>query len=211
MCRMDLPLKPRKVYGVGYQRVEEAMVRSNILLSGIFLLFVSSPWLCCAQSGTNMIISIQQREAGKECAVVTNDNAKLILEIFRAVEQRDEQRMHELFAPDLEMHWPNSLPYGGTHTASTPGPTTWAQTWTPLQPTEGERSMDPQVIATAGEEVVVLWRQRGVAPAGERFDGEVLGLYKLRNGKLTQAQMFYFDTVATANFLAKARLEMEKR
>jgi ketosteroid isomerase-like protein len=71
--------------------------------------------------------------------------------------------------------------------------------------------MDPQVIAAAGEEVVVLWRQRGVAPAGERFDGEVLGLYKLRNGKLTRAQMFYFDTVATANFLAKARQEMEKR
>jgi ketosteroid isomerase-like protein len=51
----------------------------------------------------------------------------------------------------------------------------------------------------------VLWRQKGVSAAGDRFDGEVLGLYRLREGKLARAQMFYFDTAAVATFLAKAR------
>jgi hypothetical protein len=36
------------------------------------------------------------------------------------------------------------------------------------------------------------------------IEGEVLGLYRLRDGKLARAQMFYFDTVAVANFLKKA-------
>ena len=162
------------------------------------------------QSGTNPGSS-QLREADKECTVVLNDNRKRILEIFRAVEQRDERQLRELFAPDLEMHWPTSLPYGGTHTASAPGPMTWSGTWTPLQPTDAERRMDPHVIAADDHEVVVLWHQRGVAPRGDRFDGEVLGLYTLRNGKLTRAQMFYFDTVATADFLARAKLQLEKK
>ena len=35
--------------------------------------------------------------------------------------------------------------------------------------------MDPRVVAANGDEVVVLWRQRGVSRAGDRFDGEVLG------------------------------------
>ena len=64
--------------------------------------------------------------------------------------------------------------------------------------------MDPRVVAATEDEGVVLWRQRGVSPSGERFEGEVLGLYQLRDGKLARAQMFYFDPVAVANFLKKA-------
>ena len=154
---------------------------------------------------------VKVTDADKQCAAVTNHNVELMLEIFRAIETRDQQRLRELFDPDLEMHWPPSLPYGGTHKASTPGPTTWAQTWMPLQPTDAERKMDPRVVAAAGDEVVVLWRQRGIAPAGERFDGEVLALYKLRNGKLIRAQMFYFDTLNAANFLSTAKTEMQKK
>jgi hypothetical protein len=32
----------------------------------------------------------------------------------------------------------------------------------------------------------------------------VLGLYKVRAGKLVRAQMFYFDTAALVSFLEKA-------
>lgn len=66
--------------------------------------------------------------------------------------------------------------------------------------------MDPRVVATDDEsgEVVVLWRERGHSPAGERFDGPVLGLYRIQDGRLTRAQTFYFDTVALRDFLAKA-------
>jgi ketosteroid isomerase-like protein len=185
------------------------MMRSNIVVCAISLLFASVlRWAHTEGENTNVA---QAAEAGKECAAVGNHNAELMLGIFRAIEQRDAQRLRELFDPELEMHWPPSLPYGGTHTATTPGPTTWSQTWAPLQPTDAERRMDPRVVAAAGDEVVVLWQQRGVAPAGKRFDGEVLALYKLRNGKLIRAQMFYFDTVATARFLADAQMQAQKK
>jgi len=64
--------------------------------------------------------------------------------------------------------------------------------------------MDPRVISASEREVVVLWRQCGLSPSGERFDGEVLGLYQIRDGKLAGAQMFYFDTAAVAAFLARS-------
>ena len=83
------------------------------------------------------------------------------------------------------------------------GPT-WIHTWAALQPTEAERKMEPRVVASNGDEVVVLWSQRGLSPGGERFDGPVLGLYTVHNGKLARAQMFYFDTPASVEFLARA-------
>ena len=64
--------------------------------------------------------------------------------------------------------------------------------------------MDPRVVAVSEDEGVVLWRQRGVSPSGEQFEGEVLGLYQVREGKLARAQMFYFDTAAVARFLARS-------
>jgi hypothetical protein len=36
----------------------------------------------------------------------------------------------------------------------------------------------------------VFWQQRGVSPNGERFDGPVIGLYRIREGKLARAEMF---------------------
>jgi hypothetical protein len=68
-----------------------------------------------------------------------------------------------------------------------------------------------RVVAADHDEVVVLWRQRGVSPAGERFDGQVLGLFQLRDGKLARAQMFYFDPAGAARFLAEARLRLASR
>ena len=65
--------------------------------------------------------------------------------------------------------------------------------------------MDPQVVAAHGDDVVVLWHQRGRSGDGDSIDEEVLGLYHFREGKLARAQMFYFDTVPVATFLAKAQ------
>ena len=126
------------------------------------------------------------------------ENRKLVLSVFNAIEQRNDQRFSELLHPDFEIRWPPSLPYGPSKAK------TWSDTWNSLQPTEAERRMDPRVVAASEDEVIVLWRQRGISPSGERFDGEVLGLYQVREGKLARAQMFYFDTVGVTNFLEKA-------
>ena len=131
-------------------------------------------------------------------------NATVMLDIFSAIERRDPQRLSELCHPDVEFSWPAALPYGGTARGLWTEPPTWIHTWAPLQPTEAERRMEPRVVAANGDEVVVLWRQRGLSPSGERFDGPVLALYTVHDGKLARAQMFYFDTPALVEFLARA-------
>jgi ketosteroid isomerase-like protein len=96
--------------------------------------------------------------------------------------------------PDVEFLWPSALPYGGTFHGKEA--VEWSATWNPLQPTAAERKMDPRVIGADDHQVVILYHQRGVSPSGERFDGEVIGLYELRDFRLSRAQMFYFDEAA---------------
>ena len=136
----------------------------------------------------------------------STESVAIVLEAFQAVEQRDERRLRELYHPDVEFHWPPSLPFGGSWRGAVterPRPS-WSHVWEPLQPTEQERRMDPRVVAASEREVVVLWRQRGLSSNGERFDAEVLGLYEVRDHKFARAQMFYFDAAAVQGFLARA-------
>ena len=49
------------------------------------------------------------------------ENIKVMRDIFSAIERRDERRFLALVHPDVEMHWPSSLPYGGTVTWSAAG------------------------------------------------------------------------------------------
>ena len=136
---------------------------------------------------------------------------QFMLNLFRAIEQRDPRKSPtpeqeaQFYTPDVEFHWPPSLPYGGSSKGlERPGPS-WSDTWNPLQPTDAERRMDPRVVGTNGREVAIVYRQRGVSQSGARFDGEVLGLYEVRDGKLARAQMFYFDEAALVRFLADAK------
>ena len=139
-------------------------------------------------------------------------NIQTILEVFRLIEERDPQkpnfqRQRDLVDSNVEFYWPASLPYGGSDRGIIPtrDRPTWGSTWTPLQPTKAERKMDPRVVAANDNEVVVLYHQRGLSSTGERYDGEVLGLYGFREGKLARGQMFYFDEAGAAQFLAKAK------
>jgi ketosteroid isomerase-like protein len=136
-----------------------------------------------------------------------NDTSSMqvVLAVFAAVERRDQAAFARSCQPDAEFCWPPSLPYGRTVRGLTDrGGAGWEAYWNPLQPTAGHRRLDPRVIAATEEEVVVLWRQRGVTPAGDSIDTEVLGLYSVRAGKLARAQMFYFDPASVISFLAKA-------
>jgi ketosteroid isomerase-like protein len=139
-------------------------------------------------------------------------NAEVVLATIRAVEERDRERLFALFHDDVELQDAASLPYGGTvrgkaavrEQLETAPETTWLGTWDPVQPTQEERRMDPRVVATAGEEVAVVYTQRAQGPDGERFESPVLGLYEVRDGKLARAQMFHWDTAAIRAFLDRA-------
>jgi ketosteroid isomerase-like protein len=132
------------------------------------------------------------------------ENVQVIREVFRAIEERDLARLQELFEPDAEFHWAPSLPYGRSAGLSSEHGPTWAETWIPLQPTEAERSMDLRIVSASDDEVVGLWRQRGVSADGTSLDVPVLALYEVRGGKLARAQMFYFDSAEVGAFLERA-------
>jgi ketosteroid isomerase-like protein len=140
------------------------------------------------------------------------DNAEVALAVIRAVEQRDADALFELYHDEVELHDAPSLPY--TYTArgkeqmreqlETAPETTWLGTWGPLQPTEAERRMDARVVATSGDDVVVEYITRALAPDGERFESPVMARYEVRDGKLARAQMFHYDTAAILAFLERA-------
>jgi ketosteroid isomerase-like protein len=137
-------------------------------------------------------------------------NAEIVLEAIRAVEERNAERLLDLYHDDVEIHDAPSLPYGGVARGKASiqeqlqsPETTWLGTWDPLQPTEAERRMDPRVVASDGDQVVVLYRQRAVSASGERLDSPVLALYEVRDGKFARAQMFHFDTLAIRDFLTR--------
>jgi uncharacterized protein len=142
-----------------------------------------------------------------------SDKVDVVLRTFRAVEERDPEALLALYHSEVEFNDAPSLPYGGTFRGKGEireqlergGEDTWLGTWGPLQPTEAERTMDPRVVAASDREVVVLYRQRAVDPAGERFDAPVLGLYEVRDDRFARAQMFHFDTAAVVDFLARAK------
>jgi thiosulfate dehydrogenase (quinone) large subunit len=173
--------------------------RLTSLLPAVMLMLVTAP-LAFAQDKKNEEKKEQgqKSESKKTQSLMSmkDKNIEVMLKLFSAVERHDEQQQIALYQPNVEFLWPPSL-YGG----SRPG---WDETWLPLQPTAAERKMDPRIVAANEDEVVVLWHQKGISPTGERFDGEALGLYQLRDGKLARAQMFYFDTAAVASFLARA-------
>jgi ketosteroid isomerase-like protein len=140
-----------------------------------------------------------------------DSSAEVVLAVFDAIEERDPEKLFELFHEEVEFHEAPSLPYGGSmrgkeelrEQLETTPQQTWLGTWGPLQPTEEDRRMDPRVVTTNGDEVVVSYRQRAVGPDGERFDKPVLGIYEVRDAKLARAQMFHFDTAAIVDFLGR--------
>jgi ketosteroid isomerase-like protein len=135
-------------------------------------------------------------------------NVRVVLEVFAAIEQRDTARFLAHTHPEVTICWPASPPWNdgvpgqpdqaGYHARS------WLEVWAPLQPTAAERQIHPEVIAAADDRVVVRWHQRGRSPARLGFDGQVLGLYEVRQERLARAQTFYGDTDAVKRFLDDA-------
>ena len=131
------------------------------------------------------------------------ESEQIVLEAFAAVDARDNERLKRISHPEALFVWPESLRPCHFYTVRGKVATSWEEVWEPFQPLPEfiTRKMSPQIVASSGARVTVLWHQRGVNRRGERLDCEVLGLYEVRDGLLYRAQMFYFDGAAVRKFL----------
>jgi uncharacterized protein len=138
---------------------------------------------------------------------VSQRNVETIRSLFRGVEERDLGAYLAACDRDVVVREPGSLPYGGEyhgregvrrHAAG------WMRTWSVLQPGD-ERKLGAAFVE-AGDDVVVRWRLRARAPDGSgTLDMPMVGIYRLRDGKLAEAHMFYSDTAEVLRFLEGAR------
>jgi ketosteroid isomerase-like protein len=132
----------------------------------------------------------------------------LVMDMMRAVEDRDGARIVETYGPDVEFLWPPSVPrYGGVHKgteAVVAMNLAFTDVWDPLQPTDEWRQLNSRVVASNDDEVVVQYHQRGIDTLGRVCDTEVLALYRVEGDKVTRLQMFYFDPQSVSEFVRQA-------
>jgi ketosteroid isomerase-like protein len=127
---------------------------------------------------------------------------------LHAIEERRNDRIAELYHPQIEFHWPPGLPYSGDFKGAAVAEMNerFAATWMPLQSTEETRRMNPRVVATNDDgRVIVHYIWKGLDAAGRRFATETLADYQVRDGRLARAQMFYYDLAGMIAFLDGAR------
>jgi ketosteroid isomerase-like protein len=132
-----------------------------------------------------------------------------VLAAIQSVEARDLDRLAALYDPGIAFDWPPGLPYSGHYEGTSIATMSerFASVWQPLQQTEEERRMEPTVVATAGDTVVVQYVTRGADSVGRRFETPVLARYRARDGRLVEAQMYYWDLIGLHDFISAAGLE----
>jgi uncharacterized protein len=138
---------------------------------------------------------------------MTQGNVETVRTLFRSVEERDLKTYLAAWDREVVIREPGSLPYGGEYRGSEGvgrHASAWLRTWSSLQPGD-ERKLGAAFVET-GDDVVVRWRLRARAPDGNRsLDMPMVSLYRLRDGKVVEAQMFYTDTAEVLRFLEGAR------
>ena len=134
---------------------------------------------------------------------MSRENVETTRRLFKAVEARDVAGVLAAYDPEIVIRDAASLPYGGIYhglEGAKQHIEGAAQTWNPLKSAD-ERKMDA-IFLDAGEYVVVLWRLKGLeANSGRKLDLPTVSVYKMRDSKIVESQMFYSDTAAIVQFL----------
>ena len=138
---------------------------------------------------------------------MSEENVKTVRRLFRAVEERDLAGTLAVYDPEVVIREASFLPYGGVyhgHDGAKLHGQGFALVWSEFQPSEEKRL--EAVFLDAGDQVVVLFRLKGLAAnSGSKIDVPVVGVYRVRDAKVTESQMFYSDTSAILKFLAKSK------
>jgi uncharacterized protein len=130
------------------------------------------------------------------------ENLENTRRLFKAVEDRDVAGVLAAYDPEIIIRDAESLPYGGVYhgfEGAKQHIEGAAQTWNHLQPA-AERKMDA-IFLDSGDYVIVLWRLKG-RDVSRTLNMPTVSVYKLRDGKIAESQMFYSDSTALVQFLA---------
>lgn len=132
------------------------------------------------------------------------NNIETVHRLFEAVENLDVAGVLAAYDLKIVIRDSAALPYGGTHhglEGAKQHIEVAAQTWHPFKPSPAERELDA-VFLDSGDYVIVLWRLKGLdVSSGKTLDVPTVSVYKMRDGKIVESQMFYSDTVAITQFL----------
>lgn len=135
---------------------------------------------------------------------MSKENVEIVRRLFEAVEKRDAAGVFGAYDENIVIREATSLSYGGEYhgrEGALKHAQGYRQVWDNLQ-MSAEQKLSPTFL-DAGDYVVVLWRQR--AANGERkFDSSAASVYKLRDGKIIESEMFQ-DTAAVLQFLEGAK------
>jgi ketosteroid isomerase-like protein len=127
------------------------------------------------------------------------DNVDVIEKLWEAFMAGDADRVAARFAPDGEIVFPESVPWGGTHQ----GPDGVSDAMLLLRGSFDEFSARPEMILGSDDDHVTVIVQVSARGKGGRFEGAICWLYKLRDGKVARAQAFP-DTAAIREAIGKA-------
>jgi ketosteroid isomerase-like protein len=100
------------------------------------------------------------------------------------------------FAPDVELHQADGLPYGGIwrgHDGLERFFVTMSQTWAAFD------LSDQEFLATTPELAIVLTHVHArVRATGKELDFPILQLLRIKDGRIAEVRPFYWDTAAIA-------------
>lgn len=131
---------------------------------------------------------------------MSQENVEIVRGLFEAVERRDLAGVLAAYDENIVIREAVSLPYGGEYRGydgAIKHGEGYVAAWDALQ-TAAEQKLSPQFL-DAGDRVVVLWRQRA-ARGEQKFDSSAASVYRLRDGKIVESEMFQ-DTAAVLEFL----------
>ena len=133
---------------------------------------------------------------------MSRENVDVIRELFSAIERGDALEVLKRYDPAIVIReHSESLPYGGGFRGTNGAirhMRRWASTW---RRSAGITSVLKPTFIDAGDRVVAIWRHRAESIGGAQLDAPIAGLYTLRDGLITEAQMFHADTVTILRFL----------
>ena len=131
------------------------------------------------------------------------DDSEVIRRLLAAVEERDLARVLACYSDDVQIVEADVLPYGGLwrgRNEARAHAEAFTRAWGHLQG-PAESRLEARFCGDAGT-VCAVFRHKAVDPlSGKRFDAPQVGVYRVRDGRVTNSEMFHADSAAVQRFL----------